>query len=1191
MLTGCPGGNEGDPSLTFVSTRPAAVVLRPGETDHAEATVSRSGTRFPSDDWVGNPHDVSGYDDPIEYGAIENAGPGSAPYQDVAAGRYQACAAPGPDCALIPLSAASTPLPNLLAWLSFVTKTGVLNYGQSTLPVNIFPATPDATPPVIRFAAGGPPLYADSDSNPTAMAEDPRYVIDHSLALTADGEVWAWGNGSKYYTVAGDGKSVDRSAPVQAQGLGGVVAVDAGNWHSLELRVDGTVWSWGNLEPNAAGLPYHATVPSRVGTLNGVVAIAAGGKHSLALKADGTVWAWGANDLGQLGNASAQDTLYPVQVQNLDSVVRISAGDTHSLALKADGTLWAWGSNLYRQLGPIPAQYRHTTLGQCDGHPFSTCEANTIPEPVQVAFSNGGIADIDAGGNFSLALTDDGRVWAWGSDVYHQLGISGGASGDCGLLPEFWGYRAANLPCGSDPVRINGISTPLEQITQIAGGGTFGLARRSDGTVWAWGDNRLGQVAGIPGFTAAVPVQVPGLSNVASIAAGGRHALALVDDCAAGGGRTGGRLLAWGDNRLGARGDGTGVNWLRPTPVLSLGDDATCSDVRGYRLIIYKSGQGGGTIQSNYAPGVGSGVQPGLRCTGLICWQNVEYGATVTLTASPDSQSQFGAWLWDCADSSSVTQTIMAGVKHCKVRFDPLQDTTPVTLDLAVSGAGRVTSLPSGIDCGSQCTADYANGSGVALTAVPDTGWVFTGWGGDCTGSASTTSIALTVASQCTATFAPTHPQTVSLLVIGQGTVSESATHFQCTTPTTDTQILCTVDVEAGQILTLIPHAAAGYHWNSWGNCSDNQGASGCVVQVNGSLTGTVIAEFVANSVTHDLSVSVTGSGTVSSSPSGIDCGADCSETYPEGTLVSLAATAAAGYQFDGWGGDCSGTGINATVTMDADRLCSAQFSAVTTTHDLAVTVIGIGTVTSSPAGIDCGADCIQTYSAGTSVVLTATPSAGNAFNGWSGDCASDGTSPTSGVVMDADRNCTATFITAGVSSLAVSVTGGGTVTSDIPGIDCGTDCYEEYTAGQGVGLTAVPNSGWLFDQWTGDCVFFSSNPTFAVATVRGSTTCNAFFVSPTNPVTLTLQVMGDAGTISEALAGFSCDHPVSGGPTTTCTTTYSSGMDLVLVANTGSGTDWWQGCDQLITVDATRHLDNCGLQINADTTVIVELR
>ena len=163
----------------------------------------------------------------------------------------------------------------------------------------------------------------------------------------------------------------------------------------------------------------------------------------------------------------------------------------------------------------------------------------------------------------------------------------------------------------------------------------------------------------------------------------------------------------------------------------------------------------------------------------------------------------------------------------------------------------------------------------------------------------------------------------------------------------------------------------------------------------------------------HALTVSVagSGSGTVASAPAGIFCPSACSATYPHGTTVTLTATGAPGSVFAGWSGaGCSGTGA-CSVSITQDQAVTAIFDTVSPgQHTLTVTKSGSGsgTVTSSPAGIDCGQGCAATFTAGTSVKLTATPANGSLFVGWSGAGCSGTDACT--VTMSSDQTVTAIF-------------------------------------------------------------------------------------------------------------------------------------------------------------------------------------
>jgi hypothetical protein len=162
----------------------------------------------------------------------------------------------------------------------------------------------------------------------------------------------------------------------------------------------------------------------------------------------------------------------------------------------------------------------------------------------------------------------------------------------------------------------------------------------------------------------------------------------------------------------------------------------------------------------------------------------------------------------------------------------------------------------------------------------------------------------------------------------------------------------------------------------------------------------------VCATTTATLTVAKSGNGTVTSSPAGIDCGADCAESYASSAAVTLTATAAAGSTFTGWSGACTGTAA-CTVTMNAAKSVTATFALQTFALTTNTSGTGSGTITSSPAGINCGGDCSESYASGAAVTLTATAAAGSTFTGWSGACTGTATCT---VTMNAAKSVTATF-------------------------------------------------------------------------------------------------------------------------------------------------------------------------------------
>ena len=170
---------------------------------------------------------------------------------------------------------------------------------------------------------------------------------------------------------------------------------------------------------------------------------------------------------------------------------------------------------------------------------------------------------------------------------------------------------------------------------------------------------------------------------------------------------------------------------------------------------------------------------------------------------------------------------------------------------------------------------------------------------------------------------------------------------------------------------------------------------------LKGSYTNFAFARYLGSTLS--VTRAGSGTGTVSSSPAGISCGSTCSAPFAA-IPITLTATRDAGSVFSGWsGGGCSGTGT-CQVQLSSDQQVTATFTRLRT---LSVTTSGPGTVSSSPAGIDCGASCSHAFADATSVTLTATPAPGYGFTGWGGDCSGTGTCS---LQMSADRAVTATF-------------------------------------------------------------------------------------------------------------------------------------------------------------------------------------
>jgi alpha-tubulin suppressor-like RCC1 family protein len=298
----------------------------------------------------------------------------------------------------------------------------------------------------------------------TASLASAAFGEAHGLAVTAPGEVLAWGD--NYFGQLGGGGATSRSIPAIVGGLSGVVQVTAGDYHSLALCADGSVWAWGGNQSGQLGDGSYEnrSAPVRIPGLVNIVRIAAGARHSLALGADGIVWAWGSNEFGQLGDATIDDRPRPATVAGADGVVALVSGRQHILALRFDGTVWAWGDNHAGQLG----------LGSVRGQ--------TSPQRITALPIAIGLA---AGSNQSAALAADGKLWTWGANDVGQLGNGETAAG---LSP-------AVLTLGA--------------IRAFAAGWDHLVVLGNDGRLVAWGLNRKGQLgAQAAGAFSHLPVPV-----------------------------------------------------------------------------------------------------------------------------------------------------------------------------------------------------------------------------------------------------------------------------------------------------------------------------------------------------------------------------------------------------------------------------------------------------------------------------------------------------------------------------------------------------------------------------------------------------------------------------------------------------------------------------------------------------------
>ena len=334
---------------------------------------------------------------------------------------------------------------------------------------------------------------------------------NHSIAITNDGNLWAWGYMWSGGTGEGSWEFVGLPKAMSMDHAWAEVA--AGLSSNLAMKSDGTLWAWGAnwYGQLGDGTTEDQFAPYRIGTENNWKSISTSGLHSVALKKDETLWAWGYNVYGQLGDGTTVDEFAPIKIGTDADWVAISAGDYHTVALKSDGTLWAWGNNLYGQFG--------------DG------TSNIKYSPVQIG-TDADWSAISARGYYTVAIKSNGTLWAWGYNSYGQLGD------------------------GTSEIRYSPVQIgSMTDWSAISAGAQHTMALTSYGTLWAWGYNGYGQLGDGTTIDKYAPVQI-GMENTWSlITAGGAHSMAL---------KTDGSFWAWGSNGYGQLGDGTWQDSIVP---------------------------------------------------------------------------------------------------------------------------------------------------------------------------------------------------------------------------------------------------------------------------------------------------------------------------------------------------------------------------------------------------------------------------------------------------------------------------------------------------------------------------------------------------------------------------------------------------------------------------------------------------
>jgi len=371
--------------------------------------------------------------------------------------------------------------------------------------------------------------YQNSSASGVWTMEQAGYWIKQGNWPTAGNvqgyNLYSWGSNITYGQL-GLGNTTNYSSPKQVGTLNTWLKISAGRWRSsFSIKNNGTLWSWGsNITYGQLGLgntTYYSS-PKQVGALTTWLNIAGGHYHTVATKTDGTLWSWGYNTKGQLGLGNTTYYSSPKQVGLLTTWSNISCGKYYTMATKTDGTLWAWGQNDSGQLGL-------GTSGAFDKR----------SSPVQVGALTTWL-NITAGYNNTLATKTDGTLWSWGHNHFGKLGLN-------------------NLTDYSSPKQIGALTT----WSKSSCGNYNSIATKTDGTLWSWGYNSEGQLGLGNIINYSSPVQVGLLTNWSNITTGSNSTFSMAT-------KTDGTLWSWGQDNVGQLGQGTTANYSSPKQVGSL---------------------------------------------------------------------------------------------------------------------------------------------------------------------------------------------------------------------------------------------------------------------------------------------------------------------------------------------------------------------------------------------------------------------------------------------------------------------------------------------------------------------------------------------------------------------------------------------------------------------------------------------
>lgn len=346
--------------------------------------------------------------------------------------------------------------------------------------------------------------------------------------------LYGWGKG--VFGILGLGNQNYYSSPKQVGSTTTWSLVAVSQYKTMAIKTDGTLWTWGSNTTGQLGLGNRTSYysPKQVGSLTTWATVGNANYSSFAIKTDGTLWAWGQNTpFGQLGLGNTTNYSSPKQVGALTNWATVAGnvGNAIYLATKTNGTLWAWGFNGEGALGLGTTTY-------------------AVSSPTQVGALTNWL-QVSSGVYNCIAIKTDGTLWTWGKNGTGLLGL---------------GNRTAY----SSPKQVGS----LTNWSKCVSGVYHVMATKTDGTLWAWGFNNQGQLGFGTTTWYSSPKQVGALTNWSKLGVGGSqgdlYSFAI---------KTDGTLWTWGANNLGQLGLGNTTYYSSPKQV---GSSTTWQYINGF---------------------------------------------------------------------------------------------------------------------------------------------------------------------------------------------------------------------------------------------------------------------------------------------------------------------------------------------------------------------------------------------------------------------------------------------------------------------------------------------------------------------------------------------------------------------------------------------------------------------------------